>query len=240
MGPRPLPRAGAPALGGVVAREEWEVRAEFRTGREEPGGATLTPAVQVLEERGPPATLVGDPCYAELLPKEQRWLVDPDTWKPLPGEWNDLCQGYEALPDKLQFDPLEWEPCGPACERADLWQGWGNPDHTAHASVRINREQQVAYSKGSVQLGGRSFMFARFIDLETGWTEAALALDMLVSDYSYCRFLRRGGLDFMVVQSETMRQDGLRIDASWNGEDRSWIFRSPGRDGTHETYCDHG
>src|SRR5690606_38890437 len=59
---------------------------------------------------------------------------------------------------------------------------------------------------------------------------------------SNCNFVRRGGLDLMVNQSENMRMrsESWLIDAIWDKQVRQWTFREPGRDLEHEAYCDHG
>src|SRR5690606_17107891 len=54
------------------------------------------------------------------------WLNDPEIWTPLPGQesWDALCSYASADPDRIGYPPLEWEPCGEGCSRAELGQGY--------------------------------------------------------------------------------------------------------------------
>src|SRR5690606_27656258 len=50
------------------------------------------------------------------------WYEDPSLWEAVPGSefMGDRCRMSHAIPSRLGQKILEWEPCGPGCEKARL------------------------------------------------------------------------------------------------------------------------
>lgn len=110
---------------------------------------------------------------------EQAWLVDPNIWKPLPGEWTEHCRGYVAAKKDLQFPELEWVSCGEGCEKADLLQGFGWHAVAASLTTTIDAKGEVPLLRFVVSgLGDERTLFPlhRLLRLDTGKTLTAVRL----------------------------------------------------------------
>lgn len=111
--------------GGVAWKSPWD---------DAPGGEEFDcSSLPDGRTESNPDSLLGDPCYTLSLPEEQRWIVEPSRWKlldfgvRLPSK---PCYVYEGDLQTFRPEPLKWESCGPACERANPWQGLGKEGYT--------------------------------------------------------------------------------------------------------------
>lgn len=111
--------------GGVAWKSPWD---------DAPGGEEFDcSSLPDGRTESNPDSLLGDPCYTLSLPEDQRWILEPSRWKlldfgvRLPSK---PCYVYEGDLQTFRPEPLKWESCGPACERANPWQGLGKEGYT--------------------------------------------------------------------------------------------------------------
>ena len=131
---------GLPGVGGAAGGGGGAHVGKGGTGGEEVG-CWLQPDRRTEKN---PDSLIGEPCFAESLPEDQRWIVDPELWTLLDfgvpeEEPAKRCHLYEANLDHFEAEPLRWESCGAACEKASPWQGLGARKHVLEGRLHTYR-----------------------------------------------------------------------------------------------------
>lgn len=213
-----VPGGGTGGWGGTAAHEGGSGGAAGTPGLGGSGGVPSRP-----EKPFPPLD----------LPEDLQWLIDPEIWTPLPlqEDWDDLCTFWEADPDRIAIPPLDWQPCGEGCARADVLQGVGIVAGNAALGISKTPGVPTPFLRVSSGLPAQTHRVTleRIIDLKAGRTVAAS--QSVMDDSGFYASCASYPSELSGLATHSFRGGSLPksviLRGSWDLEAREWIWQLP-------------